>query len=184
MSAVVPDYSEFKEATGEDLLSRISALAFSQKQAELDVAEAEEKLAAAKNTLRDISDRQLPNLMDEAQLTEFTTRDGIKVSVKEVIRASLPKGKEAVAFAWLAAHEHDDLIKREFKVPFDREAEEAASQLRTYLEEAGFSFESKQTIHPQTLAAFVREQLEAGVDIPLEAFGAARVKSAKITFKG
>lgn len=178
------DYSGFEEKpVPTDLLSQISALAAEQKSAELQVALAEDALATAKATLRDIAERRLPELMDAAEMAEFTTRDGIKVSVKEVIRASLPKGREMAAFEWLHTHEHEGLIKNEFKIPLGSGDMELAERLRAALQDLQVEFEQKRTIHPATLASFVREQLEAGVAIPLDVFGAARIKSSKITFK-
>jgi len=37
---------------------------------------------------------------------------------------------------------------------------------------AGFSPEQKRDIHPQTLKAFVRDQVESGNEFPMDVFGA------------
>jgi hypothetical protein len=178
------DYSAFaEEVNATNILAAISSLASDQKAAEAAVAAAEEALEKAKAALREIAEHRLPELMDAAQMTEFTTRDGIKISVKETIRASLPKGREAEAFEWLREHEHEGLIKNEFKVPLNREQAESAVQLAEALQGLGLEYEQRRTIHPSTLASFVKEQLEAGVELPMDAFGVYRNRATKITIK-
>ena len=49
------------------------------------------------------------------------------------------------------------------------------------IEAAGFdNYSTKEAIHPQTLNAFVREQLEAGINLPPELFSVHRVSKAVI----
>lgn len=177
------DYSEFqKEPTPTDLLARISELANVQVKAEKAVEAAEKALEERKAELRQIAEVQLPQLMEEAKMAEFTTSDGLKVSVKENIRASIPAAKQAEAFAWLQAHDHADLIKREIKIDFDRTQEEQCAGVMRALNEQfqGLRMDLKRSVNPMTLSSFVRERLEAGEVLPLEAFGVFRQKASKI----
>lgn len=180
------DYSDFKEGPGDNLLAQISVTALEQKEAEAEVARCEEALKLAQAKLRRISDETLPALMDEAEMTTCETRDGIVVKVHEKIRGSLPKGRERPAFQWLAENGHDDLIKREFNIQFDKDEEAWAKKFESDLRKRKrpVNVARKDTIHPSTLASFVTEQLKSGVDIPLDAFGVYRQRSTKITIKG
>lgn len=179
------DYSEFREGPGDNLLAQIATTALEQKEAEAEVERCEDALKAAQNRLRLIAEKTLPELMDAARQTQLTTADGIVVKVQEKIRGSLPKGREAPAFAWLEEHGHEDLVKREFKIQFGKDEEAWAKKFEADLRKRKkpVNVSRTDTIHPSTLASFVTEQLEAGVDIPLDAFGVYRQRSTKITIK-
>lgn len=179
------DYSAFKEGPGDNLLAQIAVTALEQKEAEAEVERCQDALKEAQNKLRRISEETLPALMDEAEMTTCETRDGIVVKVQEKIRGSLPKGKEQPAFEWLDEHGHDDLIKREFKIQFGKDDQAWAKKFEADLRKRKkpVNVSRSDTIHPSTLASFVTEQLEAGVDIPLDAFGVYRQRSTKITVK-
>ena len=179
------DYNEFKPlAPGDNLLAQISATALDQKQAEAEVARCEEALKSAQARLRDISERKLPELMDEAEMSTLTTKEGIEVRVQEKIRGSIPKGRERPAFNWLEEHGHERLVKREFVIQFDREDEAWARKFEADLKrrKRRLNVAIKESIHPSTLASFVTEQLGQGVDIPLDTFGVFRQRSTKISF--
>ena len=179
------DYTEQKAAPSTDLLTRISELATAQRLAETKLEEADLEAKKCKEALRVIAEVQLPALMDEAGMAEFTTRDGIQVKVAETVRATIPAAFQAEAFGWLKANGHDQLIKREFKIEFSRDEESWAEKFERELREREqpLKFEVKRSIHPSTLASFVREQLEEGVAIPLDAFGVHRQKASKIKVK-
>lgn len=177
------DYSEFKDGPGDNLLAQISATALEQKEAEAKVAKLEEELQVAKDTLRDISERRLPELMDSAEMTSFTLSDGTKIEVNEKIRAGIPPKTQGQAFMWLKEHGHDALIKNQITVDFDREQEDIAEKFAENLREKwdDVRFKQKKTVHASTLASFIKEQLSEGIDIPLDIFGAFRQRFSKIT---
>lgn len=185
MAAPVHDYSDFKDGPGDNLLARLSGLALDQKQAEAEVERLAEELKQAQNKLRDISEHQLPALMDEAEMKVCQTRDGITIKVVEKIRGSIPAPTAAKAFAWLEEHGHGNLIKREVKIEFGRDEEAWAKKFMADLakRKKPLKHELKRGVHPSTLASFVTEQLQEGVDIPLETFGVFRQRSTKIEFK-
>ena len=171
-----------EEANDNNALAQVSSLADHQHQAEARVKAAEKELEAAKASLRDIAEHRFPTLMDELGLTEFTTSNGLKVTVREKIRASIPKAKEAEALAWLDDHDHSSLIKRQFIVDFhkgeDGWAKKFAADLRKRKREVRVN--EKKSVHANTLSSFVKEKLEAGEEIPIELFGVFRQRSTKL----
>jgi hypothetical protein len=183
--AQMPDYSEFREGPGDNLLAQISSTALEQKEAEAEVARCEEALKSAQTKLRKIAEEDLPALMDLAEMATCETRDGIIVKIQEKVRGSIPKGRERPAFDWLEEHGHDNLIKRQFVIEFGREdqawAKKFEADLRKRKKQVNLAL--KETIHPSTLASFVTEQLQEGVDIPLETFGVHRQRATKIAFR-
>lgn len=176
------DYSDHKDGPGDNLLAQLSGLALDQKRAEAEVARLEEALRKAKETLKDISEHRMPALMDEAEMSEFKTKDGIKIKIKETIRASIKDENAAKAFAWLEEHEHGNLIKREFKIEFGKDEESWAKRFQSDLakRKKPLKHTLKRSVHPQTLSAFITEQLREGVDVPLATFGAFRQRASEI----
>jgi len=173
------DYVQPQTTGGE--LSQLSALAERQAAAQAKVADLEAQLNKAKEELRDIAERQVPELMDRIGIDEFKTTTGLKIKIDETIRASIPKAKAPLALAWLKQNGHGSLIKRVVSVTFGRGEDEKAEQLLKKLnDELHLEAEDNSSVHPSTLAAFVREKLRNGEEVPLDLFGVHRQRVAKI----
>lgn len=166
--------------TGEDAsgLAELQKLADLQARRETEVAEAELVLTKAKESLRDVAERLLPEAMDRVGMTEFSTSTGLRVKIKEDVRASIPKARESEAFQWLRDHNHGSLIKRKVTVEFGRGEDERAGSLEKLLAESGFEFDDKTSVNFQTLGAFVRESLAEGVELPMDVFGVHRQRKS------
>jgi hypothetical protein len=180
-----PDYSDFRAGAGDNILASIAQTAREQLEAEAKVARLEDELKSAQASLRNIQEHVLPRLMEQAEQSEVTTAEGIKVEVKEVLRGSIPEASQQQAFAWLETNNAGALIKREVTIEFGKGEEAWAAKFMADLSKRKRPVRSKakKRVHPQTLLAFLREQLEAGNDIPLELFGVFRQRFAKITLR-
>lgn len=178
-------YEQFQDPPSQDLLQRISEAARELREQDRKIEEEEARLQEMKKRRQHISEKRIPDLMEEAGFERFTTSDGIEVDVKEHIRASIPKDRAGQAFRWLEEQGHGELIKRGFSIRFNREQQEAAERFEQMVQEQydGFDVKQERTVHPQTLQAFIREQLEAGVDIPLSLFGAIKQRIARVRVK-
>lgn len=180
------DYSDFKEAPaalGDNVLAQLSGMATDQKQYEATIARLEVELKEAKESLRHISENQLPQLMEDIGLEEFKTIDGsIKISLNEVIRGSIPAKNETEAFKWLDANDNGNLIKRTFQIEFGKDEEKWADKFERDLKQRKkpLHCKRKKKVHPQTLQAFVRTQLAEGEPIPMDLFGVYRQRVAKV----
>lgn len=182
------DYSEFtgdKIEPGANMLARISGLASDQAHAAARVERLTEELKQAKETFRHISENQMPLLMEEAQVDSFTTKDGLKIEIKEAIRGSIPKATQVEAFKWLEDNGHGRLIKREFKIDFGKDDDKWADKFERDCakRKKPLNLKRKKSVHPQTLLSFVKGQLEEGVPIPMDTFGVYRQNFAKVTVK-
>ncbi len=113
---------------GDNILKALASLALDQKRKEAEVARIEEQLNVAKAELKQLAETDIPKLMDEAGMENYTTKDGIKIKINEKIRGSIPKATEAKAFEWLAEHGHGDLIKRLVSVQFNKDEEAWAAK--------------------------------------------------------
>lgn len=176
-------FAEFrteKKAGAEDfkkLADLLDALVASERAVE----DAEQKLKAAQEQHRQLSEFDIPEFMEELGLKQFTTEKGLRVGIDERIRASIGNRKVA-AFKWLIDHGHDSLIKRTVSVAFNKGQEEAATELLRKLreEKVGAGVKQELKVEPATLVAFVREALAAGIAIPRDVFGVFEQRFAKI----
>ena len=175
-------YLKYIQPTASGDLIQLQDLAEQQSRAEAKVARIEAELASAREELKDIAERQLPELMDQVGLETFKTRSGLVIHVQETIRASIPRANAARAFAWLKANGHEAMIKRTVSVEFGKGEDERAEALRAALARE-YEVEDKASVHPSTLAAFVREKLRDGEEVPLELFGVHRQRVSKIDSK-
>lgn len=160
-------------------LDHLASLAADQKKAMDRVEEKEAELKKAKEALREIAETQIPEVMDELGLEEFSTKDGLKITVKENIRASITKANLVEAIQWLRKNGHEKIITHEFTaIPADPEE---AKKLRATLK--GFHATEKPSVHPSRLSSFVRSKLEAGEEVPMDLLGVFRQRVAKIEVK-
>ena len=175
------DYSAYAPApTSDGELARLTKLAEEQAAAEAKVADLEAQLTKAREEVRDLAEFKVPELMDQIGMSEFKTASGLKIKVVETIRAGISVANAPAAFAWLKEHNHAAMIKREIKLSFGRGEDDKANKLIERLEGEGLHPDDKASVHPSTLAAFVREKLAKGEEIPLDLLGVHRQRASKI----
>lgn len=146
-------------------------------------AEAEritEQLRQAKEHERTLSEETIPGVMQELGVTTFTLDSGQKVSVKPDVYASIPPDTKDAAMEWLETNGHGGLIKTLVIVEYGKGEFELATELFSELLARNLNVASSQNVHAQTLKAFLREQLAAGKDVPLDLFGARPVLKTTI----
>jgi len=151
------------------------ALALTQERTRLEA-----ELADTKQRLNTVQLEDLPELLRELGITEAKLPDGTKITLKEDVKAALTEKTRAAGVAWLEEHGFSSLVK--YKVALECSDHEEAARQATLL---GLK-ESEavvKTVHPQTLRAFVREQLAAGTSIPLDAFNVHPYEKAEIRSK-
>ena len=152
-------------------LSIVSSLANKQLQLATQVAEIESMLKAKKEELRLTSEQELPDAMQSAGLTQITLSSGEKISINEFYNAHISKVNQEKAYQWLIENGHEGLIKNEVLLKFGREESLVVEETVSALQSRGLSPEVRQSVHPSTLKAFVKEQFTSGNDIPTEPFG-------------
>lgn len=177
------DYSEFdKPAVGDNAMAQLLALAKEQVSAQEEVAILQRKLDEAQDRLRKVSEKDLPDLMQELRMTTFSTTDGVSIELNETIHTSIPKAMQDEAFGWLESHDQGGMIKRNFVISFGKDEEAWATKFRADLgkRKKPLAVKIERKVEPPTLKAFVTRQLEAGKDIPQELFGVHRRKVSKV----
>lgn len=124
----------------------------------------------------------IPGMMDEMGVQRLDV-DGVVVTRKLIVSASISEEKREKAFGWLRDNGLDDIIKNDVTVSFGRGEDNAAKNAVGILREQGFDPELKTHIHAMTLKAFVKERVEDGKPIDLDLFGAFVVNAAEIKRK-
>ena len=172
-------------APSDSVLAQLSLLASEQQHVEERILEIEKQLEGEKIRLRHLSEVQIPELMDQAGVADFTTREGVKIKVAETIRGSIPLATAGEAMAWLETNGYERLIKRKFLIEFGKDEEGWANKFASDLakRKRQLKHEVTRAVHPSTLQAFVREQLAEGRDFPMDLFGVYRQRKAKIESK-
>jgi len=178
------DYSDFIDSAPDTAgLAQLSDLATDLYLAELAAAEAAEKAKEAQAKVTHISERLIPELMASLGMAEFVTTNGIKLKIDDVYRASIPKARREEAHAWLEANGEGGMVKHNVVANFARDQQEEARALRAQLEADGLNVSDEQKVESSTLRAWVKRQLEAGAEIPMDLFGAGKIERAKIKAK-
>lgn len=155
-------------------LALISSLAQAQYDAALKVAHLEDDLKEAKDELRKVSEVDLPEAMKECGVKDFTTTTGLKITLKEDVNVGIAAARKEEAYEWLKANGFDGLIKSDLSLHFDRDHVKDADKLVAQLSKKGYEVEFNQSVHYQTLKAFVKERMADTEQeaFPLDLFGA------------
>jgi len=175
--------SDAAEADGpkaDNVMVRLGKLAEKQADAEQVLLKAQEAVEIAKKAVDQIAERELPQAMEELGMEMFQTSSGLVIKIKESIRASIPKNSKGRALQWLREHGHAALIKRCVSIEFGRDDDDAAKALADELLNRGLIVEDEANVHTQTLAAFVREALAEGKEIPMDLLGVFRQRKSVI----
>ena len=162
-------------------LDQMASLARALVDADGSVEQAELNLKEAKERARVLREETIPSAMQELGLEELKLDTGEKLTVKQDVYASIPTAQKDAAFQWLEDNGFGGLIKVEVTADYRKGEAEVAMALYKELQERGLQVEFGQSVHAQTLKAFLREQLAAGANVPLDLFGARPVWTAKIT---
>lgn len=163
-----------------DQLRAISDLTAKQLRLEDELAQAEEVVKKLKKDLDKVQMVDLPDAMAAAGCTAFVTGDGNGITIKKDISASVPEAKRAEVCAWLRAHDFGDLVSEDVTVSFGKGREADALELVSELAARNLIPVRKTAVNTASLKALIREQLAAGIDMPLDLLGAYEWKKAQI----
>lgn len=165
------DVQEWTNNVTDKELTIVSDLANKQLKLASELSELEAALKAKKEELRLTSEQELPDAMQQAGLTQIKLSSGENITISEFYNAHISKANQEKAYEWLVTNGHEGLIKNEVLLKFGREETEVVDQTVSALQSRGLSPEVRQSVHPSTLKAFVKEQITNGNDIPTEPFG-------------
>ena len=167
----------------QDSVKSISDKCNQLKDLQTQIEYVEERLKKLKNQSKDLEERIIPEMMQEAGVSLLKLKDGSTVEVKPFYAAKIPESRVDEAFGWLRTKGFEDLIKNTVTASFNRGQDNQVSELIKVCEEHGFNYNKKEKVEPMTLKAFVREQVENGKELPFDLFGVYIANKTKITNK-
>ena len=97
------------------------------------------------------------------------------------VYSSLSNENKPKAYAWLNSHEYGGLIKVELSINYSKGEKEKAEAMLSELTRKGLNVDLTENVHHSTLAAFLRERVREGAEIPLDLFGARPVFKTKVS---
>ena len=148
-----------------------------------------EKLRKAQEREGELKRTILPDLFAAAGTDNIGLPEaGVDIRVKNYYKASIsaewPVEKQSEAFAWLESEGHGGLIRVVVSVSFGKGEIEKARELQERIRKSPIGnthpAEIKMGVPWQTLTSFVREQYEAGEQLPLETLGAVAGRIAEV----
>jgi hypothetical protein len=148
----------------------------------------EQSLETAKKQRLEIVHRTLPAYLDSIGIDRLGIGGAeVDLVVENYYHANIPEDKREEAFSWLEDNEHGDLIKTVLTVQFHRGemeiATEVARRIKAFIEAKGVPdrpIDVKKGVAWNTLTAFVKEQIEEGMVLPLEILGATIGRIVKL----
>ncbi len=169
-----------------DKLAILSATATAARDLELEVVDLEAQLKVRKDALHKLYFETLPDLLDDVGFDRIGVpasgnKPGVDYRMRPYfsanIAASWPQTKRQQAFDLLAKLRAEDLIKTEVSVKLPKGSIAIAKKFvdagKAIL---GITPDLKQTVHAQTLTAWLRDLYDRGLHLPtsdLEKLGAS-----------
>ena len=165
-------------STGKTLSDLVRKL----RAVEDNISDTEQHLKALKAEKQKLSVENIPALMDEMGVERLDV-DGVTVTRKMMVHASIPKDRKDEALGWLRSEGLDDIIKNDVTCSFGKGEDNIAGDVLGMLQERGYDASAKTYVHPMTLKAFVKEQIQMGRNVPADIFGVYVANKTKITTK-
>lgn len=164
-------------------LDDLTGLARALIDADAKVTRIESELKEAVEHARRLREDTIPCVMQELELDQISLSNGMTMTLKEEVYASISKDNAPAAFEWLTQHDYDGIIKTAVMIEWGKgELKKAIKFFQRTLKKYPNAVLDR-NVHPQTLKAFLRERLAAADSFPMELFGARAVTVVKLKDK-
>lgn len=147
-------------------------------QAERAVERLESELKESKEVARILREETVPGIMNELGIKGMAFDDGTSVKMKFDVHARISEGDKPAAFDWLVENGLESVIKTNVVARFSKGELARAEKLSAALAAKGIDAAVDMNVHPQTLKAILRDQIESGTPVPLDIFGATCIWKA------
>jgi len=143
----------------------------------IELRNLEDQVAASENHTKDLKEKakqlsnfDIPKMMQEMNVTKLKLKDGASIEVKPFYGAHISANKQEEAFNWLREHDLGDIIKNDVTVTFGMGEDNKATDYAVLARGQGYEPVQKVGVHTGTLKAVVRERTESGQDMPADLF--------------
>ena len=173
-------------APASNELGAVADMARKMQDLAHEINRLEDSLKQKKQDLKMLAEHDLPDLMQELNIRDFTLTNGSKVEIKDVITGSVPsqgaidraKGddkdelriRQQQCFEWLRQNGGADLIKSNVEVQFGRNEDDACNEFTNELRARHMHYKRGVGVHPGSLNSFIKERLAEGKEVDLDLF--------------
>lgn len=170
--AAVDEQLALTEGAGEN----VAALLQNQLKLEDHIIDLQRRLKEREAQLKHMREETIPEAFAAAGMGGFTMSQGWEVEVAPFVHTSFTQKMDAEkrekALAWLRETDNDSLIKNTVSVSFGKGEDAKSQALVEHLREQGLTPKEAETIAASSLQKFIRLELEANRDVPLDLFNA------------
>lgn len=166
----------------DDSMKRLSSLASTLRETKGKIVKLNEILSDLQKLEASIEFEDMPELMKELDMKEFTLTDGTKIEVKDDLACGITQENRDPAHKWLRDNNFGGIIKTLVTQQYGPgELEKALKNAEAITELTGHPAAVAESIHAGTLKAFLKEQRAKGTKIPAKLFGLFPFSRAKVT---
>ena len=170
MSDINFEEDRIDSVTQIDSSKTLSDKVIELRNLEDQIATSEDKIKLLKEEAKQISNFDIPTMMEEMNISKLKLKDGASVEVKPFYGAYITPDKQEKAFNWLREHGLGDIIKNDVTVTFGMGEDNKATAYAVLAKGQGYEPIQKIGVHAQTLKAVVRERTESGQNMPADLF--------------
>jgi hypothetical protein len=170
----------------QDRLEKIRIKVVEMRDLELQTASLNERITKNNQRLKELRDKEIVDLLDQAKLKGFTVaQEGnippYEVEVAPYYHANIPEETATAAYEWLKKKGHGDIIKATYTVSFGLGEDKKKKAFEALLKKNKVEYTFKFGVPWNTLTAFVKEQVEEKkAALPLKLLGATVGRVAKV----
>tara|TARA_R110000744_G_scaffold11773_5_gene35701 strand:+ start:3469 stop:4038 length:570 start_codon:yes stop_codon:yes gene_type:complete len=149
------------QSLNQDELKSLAELCDKLLRLQGTIGNTEDRLQRLKEAEKNLSEEVIPLRLQELGIQDLRLNDGSRISAEPYYGARISNEKLEAAHKWLRKNGHGDLIKNVVSLQFGRGEDERAKEVINTLMKDGLIPEQKQSVHPSSLKAFVREQVQS-----------------------
>ena len=184
-------------APSSNSIGAVADMAQQMFDLEKEIEDLTELLKQKKQNLTKLAEQDLPDLMQELNMKDFTLNNGAKVEIQDIASGSIPSAtaimrakpedrpelelRQQQCFDWLRGNNAGDLIKSNVEVQFSKGEDEACNEFTKELRERNLFYRRAVGVHHGRLNSFIKEQLADGKDVPHDLFKIYVGRKAKLT---
>ena len=176
-----PSFVKARPAPSEDALNALRKKLARVRDISLEIADLAQRIENLKAELNLLQNQELPKEMEDIGIDRLgLAAEGnlpaydaeLRSFYEANIKADWPQERRAAGFKYLDSTGNGDLIKTAVSVHLPRDERAKAKALIAQLKKSGFTVEVNESVHNQTLKAWLKEEVEKRHNIPdLEKIG-------------
>jgi hypothetical protein len=147
----------------EDRLETARNVVRKLRDHEMVAAELDARLSETKQTIREMKERELPDLLDGIGVPEITlaaegNNPPYKIAISDRYHANIPEEERDAAFEYLKKTGNEDLIKTTYTISFGLREGKQSERFGRSLDKAGIEYSVTCSVPWNTLTAWFKDQ--------------------------